>query len=264
MQQVTRDVFVGQGTAVNWVLLREGRDLTLIDAGYPRDAAGIVRGIEQIGHRLEDVRAVLLTHAHVDHAGGAAALLRRHPVPVLAHPLELPNAAGTAPEQATPLEVVRHSWRPRGARWLGSILAAGGGAHVHLAAARAFSLDGALDVPGRPTPVLSGGHTSGHTAYLIGAEEMIATGDALVTAHPLSAVHGPQLLPDFFAHDPVAADGALTAVAAAPADILLPGHGGIWHGDLEDAVARARANARHADRPASRRTRRVSMPGASG
>lgn len=239
MEQLSRDVFVGRGTAVNWVLLREGRELTLVDTGYPRDATGIVSAIEQLGHRLEDVTAVLLTHAHVDHVGGLPALLARHPVPVLAHARELPNAYGAVHEQATVLDVVRHSWRPRGARWLAAVVRAGGTAHPRLTTAGAFPTSGALDVPGRPTPVLTGGHTTGHTAYLLADAGMIATGDALVTGHPLLPRRGPQLLPGFFAHDAPGASAALADLARQPADTVLPGHGDVWRGDLGEAAEQA-------------------------
>ena len=251
MEQVTRDVFLGRGTAVNWVLLREGRDLTLIDAGYPRDAPGIVRAIEGLGHRLDDVAAVLVTHAHVDHVGGLPALLARRDVPVLAHAAELPNAHGDVHEQASPADVLRRFWRPRGARWLARIVHAGGAAHVRVPSARAFPHAGPLDVPGRPTPVPTGGHTTGHTAYLLGAEGMLATGDALVTGHPLAAAPGPQLLPDLFTHDPAAASGALADLAAQPADIVLPGHGDLWRGDLAVAAEEARVRAAAGASPAA-------------
>lgn len=235
-----RNVIVGRGTAVNWVALREGRDLTLIDTGYPGDAASIVAALELLGHRLEDVKAILITHGHIDHIGGLTGLRDRHPIPVFAHQLEVPNIRGEVHEQASAFDVVRHSWRPRGARWLASIVRAGGSEHVSDASVQAFPREGALDVPGRPTPILSVGHTSGHTAYLVADEGVIVTGDALVTGHPLARSGGPQLLPDFFSHDPDGAVGSLDAIAAAPADLLVPGHGGTWKGDLAAAVAQAR------------------------
>jgi glyoxylase-like metal-dependent hydrolase (beta-lactamase superfamily II) len=235
-----RNVIIGRATAVNWVALREGKDLTLIDTGYPRDAGSIVASLESIGHRLEDVRAILITHGHVDHIGGLGALLDRHPIPVFAHRLEVPNIRGEVHEQASVFDVVRHSWRPKGARWLASIARAGGSDHVSDDTVQAFPHTGPLDVPGRPTPILSAGHTSGHTAYLVAEEGVIVTGDALVTAHPLARFRGPQLLPAFFSHEPADAIGALDAIAVAPADLLVPGHGETWNGDLRAAVAQAR------------------------
>lgn len=235
-----RNVLVGRGTAVNWVVLREGRDLTLIDTGYPRDAASIVAALDTLGHRLEDVKAILVTHGHVDHIGGIVALRDRHPVPVFAHPLEVPNIRGDIHEQASAFDVVRHSWRPQGARWLASIVRAGGSEHISDESVQPFPGTGALDVPGRPTPILSAGHTSGHTAFLVADEGVIVTGDALVTGHPLARFRGPQLLPEFFSHDAAGAVEALDVIAAAPADVLVPGHGEVWTGDLKAAVAQAR------------------------
>jgi glyoxylase-like metal-dependent hydrolase (beta-lactamase superfamily II) len=240
MIQHARNVLVGRGTYVNWTLLREGTDLTLIDTAYPRDAAGIMTSIEELGHRIEDVQAVLITHGHVDHIGGLVSLLERHPIPVFAHPREVPNLRGQVHEQATVFDVVRHSWRPPGVRWLTSIARAGGREHAIIDSVQPFSLAGALDVPGRPTPVLSAGHTSGHTAYLLADEGVLISGDALVTAHPLARFRGPQLLPEFFSHDQAASIVSLNAIAAAPADLLVPGHGQIWTGDLTAAVAQAR------------------------
>ena len=69
VDEVAHDVFLGRGTDVNWVLLREGSDVTLIDSGYPGDTDRVEASIRAIGRRPADVRAVLITHAHV--AAGA-------------------------------------------------------------------------------------------------------------------------------------------------------------------------------------------------
>ncbi|MGY1735737.1 MBL fold metallo-hydrolase [Geodermatophilus sp. SYSU D00684] len=250
MHEVTEDVFCVPGTAVNRVLVRDGRDLTVVDAGYPGDAASLADAVRALGSRLEDVRAVLVTHAHVDHVGGLSALAPG--TPVLVHPDELPNARGERREQATPLDVAVRAWRPRVARWALSIVRAGATAHPVVAAARPFPGGGPdagtgggpgggpLDLPGGPVPVPTPGHTSGHTAYLFPRHGVVATGDALVTGHPTSRVRGPQLLPGFFTASPDRARDSLGALAALPADLLVPGHGDPWRGDLTEAVARAR------------------------
>ena len=46
----------------------------LIDGGYPETAPLIIDAIAQLGFDIADVKVLLNTHAHSDHAGGLAAL----------------------------------------------------------------------------------------------------------------------------------------------------------------------------------------------
>lgn len=239
--QVTSDVFLVEGIASNWVLIRDGRDLTLIDAGYPKDLDGIVESVQRIGHRLGDVQGVLITHAHIDHVGAIPALQRTHPVATYAHERELPMLLGERHEQASTRDVVSRCWRPRVARWTFTIARAGARSEVRLPETQAVQLDSPLDLPGAPRAVACPGHTSGHTAYLLADAGIIVTGDALITGHPISARSGPQLLPAFFSHDPAQLDAGLRALAGVDADTVLPGHGPIWRGSLQTAIADARA-----------------------
>lgn len=48
----------------------------LIDGGLPQSAPLIAANIRQLGFRVEDVRYLLINHAHFDHAGGLAELKR--------------------------------------------------------------------------------------------------------------------------------------------------------------------------------------------
>ncbi len=244
LQQVTSDVFLAEGIASNWVIARDGTDLTLIDAGYPGDAAGVVASIEQIGHRIEDVRAVLITHAHIDHVGAIPALLELHRVATYADDRELPTLRGEPHEQATTWDVVSRSWRPRVAKWAITVARAGARTEIHVPETQELPGNSALDLPGGPIPISCPGHTSGHTAYLLPAAGAVVTGDALITGHPIVGTDGPQLLPGFFSHDSAAAVTALDALADIRADTLLPGHGPVWRGTLHDAVATAVARAR--------------------
>jgi endoribonuclease LACTB2 len=63
------------------------RELVVIDPGSPWDAerAAIAGELEQLTAAGASVRAVLLTHHHGDHAGGAADLAARLSAPVWAH-----------------------------------------------------------------------------------------------------------------------------------------------------------------------------------
>src|SRR5690554_4801678 len=46
----------------------------LIDGGYPETAPAIMASIARLGFDIRDVRVLLNTHAHSDHAGGLRAL----------------------------------------------------------------------------------------------------------------------------------------------------------------------------------------------
>ena len=60
--------------AVSAYLVTTSDGLILIDALYPESAEHIPRALVQLGFDPQDVRYVIVTHAHIDHAGGAAAI----------------------------------------------------------------------------------------------------------------------------------------------------------------------------------------------
>lgn len=71
------------GTSGLSSLLIESDDgLILIDGGLPQSAALIDESIRSLGFDVLDVKAILISHAHYDHAGGLAALQRLTGAPV--------------------------------------------------------------------------------------------------------------------------------------------------------------------------------------
>ena len=60
-------------------------DAIIIDPGDEGDR--LLRMIDESGATL---RAIWLTHAHVDHIGGIAAIKRRHDIPIFLHPEDRP------------------------------------------------------------------------------------------------------------------------------------------------------------------------------
>lgn len=58
------------------VLIDSGEGLVLIDGALPQSAPLIAANIESLGFRLADVKWILNSHPHYDHAGGIAALQR--------------------------------------------------------------------------------------------------------------------------------------------------------------------------------------------
>jgi glyoxylase-like metal-dependent hydrolase (beta-lactamase superfamily II) len=236
--EVAKDVFLVHGTDVNWVILRDGTDLTLIDTGYPGDFGRLEDSLGVIGRRPEDVRAVLLTHAHVDHIGGATRLNDKYGAAVYTDAREARHARREFLEQAGPLDVAANLWRPGVAPWLVRVMRVGATKRSGVPSAQPFPHAGPLDVPGAPVPVPTRGHTSGHTAYHLPEVGAVVTGDELVTWHAVTRHHGPQVLPAFFNHgDPAQ---ALAALEGLNADLILPGHGDELRRPISDAVQEAR------------------------
>lgn len=58
------------------VLVVSDEGLILLDGGLPQSAPLIDASIRRLGFRTEDVRLIVNSHAHFDHAGGIAALQR--------------------------------------------------------------------------------------------------------------------------------------------------------------------------------------------
>lgn len=58
------------------LLIETDDGLILIDGGLPQSAALIDASIQELGFDTRNVKAILVSHAHFDHAGGLAALQR--------------------------------------------------------------------------------------------------------------------------------------------------------------------------------------------
>jgi metallo-beta-lactamase class B len=58
------------------VLIASPQGHILVDAALPQSAAQIEANIKALGFRIEDVKLIVNSHAHWDHAGGIAALQR--------------------------------------------------------------------------------------------------------------------------------------------------------------------------------------------
>jgi glyoxylase-like metal-dependent hydrolase (beta-lactamase superfamily II) len=59
------------------VFIEDDGSVTLIDCGLKSAPKRIVDGLAAIGKHAGDVQRIVLTHAHNDHAGGAADMVRR-------------------------------------------------------------------------------------------------------------------------------------------------------------------------------------------
>ncbi|MFH8499946.1 MBL fold metallo-hydrolase [Streptomyces coeruleorubidus] len=243
VHHVADGTYLVHGSDTNWVILAEGDAVTLVDTGYPGDRERLLASLAEVGSSPEAVAAVLITHAHNDHLGSAEYLRATYGTPVYLHAAEAPHARREFLHQVSIGTVLKNGWRPGVLPWAVHALRSGGTTHNPVTAPEPFPAAGPLDLPGRPVPVHTPGHTDGHCAYHLPGTGVLVSGDALVSGHPTSPVEGPQLLPDMFHHERPRAVASLDVLAELEGELLLPGHGPVHRGSLKDAAHRARERA---------------------
>ncbi|KAA1422941.1 MBL fold metallo-hydrolase [Mumia zhuanghuii] len=234
------DAYLVSTEHVNWVLVEDGHDLTLIDGGYPGNAEDVERSVREIGHQMRDIRGILLTHAHIDHLGGAAKIAEAYAVDVLTGETEVAHARRDYLQQLGPAKLPMMIWRHGAVGWLLDIMRLGGTDDVAIPGALEYPA-AEVDLPGAPVAVPTPGHTDGHTAYHLPGSGVLVSGDALITGHAVSRRHGPQLIVRPFSHDRTETRHSLDAIAEVQASTLFPGHGPAWTGDMAAAAAEAHA-----------------------
>ena len=234
LEQITDSVHFANTDLVNWVLVTDGTGVVLIDAGYPGQRGLVLHSLRQLGLGPDAVRAILLTHAHIDHLGSAIWFAKTHGTPVFCHADEVGHAKRAYLEQVSPLDLAGQLWRPRWLTWSLTAVRTGALVREGIPGTRALTEDVAAQLPGQPVVIPSPGHTAGHCSYLIG--EVLVSGDALVTGHPVSPRRGPQLLPEVFNHDQDSCVRSVAALGLIDAEVLLPGHGPVWRGEISTAA----------------------------
>ncbi len=237
--QVTDIVYLARGHAVNWVLVADDSGVLMIDAGYPGDRQEVLASLRKLGYQPGDVRAILLTHAHVDHLGSAIWFASEYGTPVYCHADEVGHAKREYLEQVAVFDVALRIWRPRWAIWGVHLIRKGGLIRDGIPTAQALTNMTGAELPGHPMAVFTPGHTSGHCSYLV--DGVLASGDALITGHPLLRHRGPQLLPEIFSHSQQDCLRSLSALALLETEILAPGHGDLWRGPIREATDAAAA-----------------------
>jgi glyoxylase-like metal-dependent hydrolase (beta-lactamase superfamily II) len=211
--------YVRPGLASSHILVDEGR-AAFVDTGTTLSAGKLLGALDSLGIARSDVDAVLLTHVHLDHAGGAGALMR-----------ELPNA-----------RCVVH---PRGVRHLvdPSQLVAGAtavygeatfralyGEIVPIDAARVIGIDdgGVFRVGSRALEFLhTPGHALHHAAIADRAARVVFAGDTFgISYRELDTARGPFVFPTTtpVQFDPRALHQSVDRVAACEPDAVILTH----------------------------------------
>ena len=149
--------------------------LVLIDAGMSSDAADVLTGLKHLNRSPNDIRAILLTHWHNDHAAGAQAAHGLSAAPVYYHKDEAPFFTGAAGARG-----IRGWVSDLIPEWglLVLIKALIGEATPRPIAAQHFVHD-ADTVLDDFVVIETAGHTRGHVSYFYRPEKALFAGDAL-------------------------------------------------------------------------------------
>ena len=162
---------VGPFDFVNsFAFLEEDGRVTLVDTGMPSSVPRIEAGLAAMGKALQDVHHIVLTHAHSDHAGGAAKLKESTDAEIAISAIDAPFArAGYAP--------------PRDGSSLGgkflNLLGPKGNKFAKVIVGEEFADGDVLPVAGGLRVVHTPGHTPGHVALLHEADGVLITGDSI-------------------------------------------------------------------------------------
>ena len=206
-----------------WLLWEGGdREATLIDTGLQEDREALRKALDQIGVAENQVRMVLLTHAHCDHAGNAAYFAQQSAT-VRLHETEV-----------TFLSIPRRTYAPLG---IGSLL------RPHTALAFAIgemrypvqrtaqgivglASDAEVEIAGGALRVVaSPGHTPGHVAYFRERDGVLFSGDAVMNIIPIRRVVGLSLPIRFLSSDWNQGIASARRLADLAPRLLLSGHG---------------------------------------
>jgi glyoxylase-like metal-dependent hydrolase (beta-lactamase superfamily II) len=71
---VTKQVYRIDIADMHVFLIVQPEGITAIDAGFPGTWDFIQAGLDDLGRKPEDIKDILVTHCHVDHAGGLAVM----------------------------------------------------------------------------------------------------------------------------------------------------------------------------------------------
>lgn len=206
--------YLGFGLTSAWdghayLLVSEGEAL-LVDSGCGLASLEVGDRIEAILGESAVLVAIALTHSHVDHSGGAAALADRFGAEILAHP-EAVDRIRTGDEDATGLTqalldgVYPPELRLRSATTVRAI-------------EERDLLIGALTV----TPIFTPGHSSDHVVYRVshGDDVALFTGDLVFAQGRVAILDTPDTDVDALAE-------SIRTLREPAAEQLFPGHGAI-------------------------------------
>jgi glyoxylase-like metal-dependent hydrolase (beta-lactamase superfamily II) len=158
---------------VNSFLLQTDDGLLMIDAGWPNNTERIFAAVRESGHDPADIRHLVLTHGHIDHAGSAAEVRRRTGARTYAHAIDLELIRKGEAER--PGTTVTPGFIPAIAHVL--FIKYRGATYESFPVDQALNDGEVLTVAGDIEVIHSPGHCAGHVALLLRQDGVLVAGD---------------------------------------------------------------------------------------
>lgn len=245
--------FVRPGFDAAYLIIERGR-AAFIDCGTSFSVPHMLAALTNAGLTTDAVDWLILTHVHLDHAGGAGSLLA-----------QLPNATLVVhPRGARHMIDPAQLWAGASAVYGEAVMQQMYGRLTAVPADRVLQAedDGTIDLAGRPLRTL---HTPGHARHHIAVYDRRAnvcfTGDVFgLSYRDFDTAAGPFILPTTspVQFDPAALHASIDRLLALHPDAMYPTHygriedverlGADLHEQIDAMVAIARAAQGHADR----------------
>ncbi len=147
-------------------LLHDGNECVLIDTGLFGEWFQVRSLLKRLGLQPQSIRAILLTHGHLDHTGNLARLKSWTGAKIYAHPLEQKHIDGTYPYRGV-------------TQWCGRLEAVGRFLFRYQSVLIDEFLSDEMELPfwGGLKVVHLPGHTEGHCGFYSRKEDLLFSGD---------------------------------------------------------------------------------------
>ena len=94
LDEIVPGVYRCGSPRINWYIIEEDEQLTVVDAGLPDHWDILLETVDSLGYDVDNIDALVLTHAHSDHIGFAERLRDEAAVPVFVHEADAAMARG--------------------------------------------------------------------------------------------------------------------------------------------------------------------------
>ena len=195
---------------VNMILIAE-EELTLIDTGFRGSASQIISFIRRLGRSPEEITLIILTHNHIDHAGGLAELKRFTRAKAVLHKADVTTDESRLPYPRT-ISKLLHI--PPFSLFRPLVYVKPNEVDITVEGGEVFSPLGGLEVIHTP------GHTAGSISLFSPKKKLLIVGDALNKRY-----RDIRLPPQMVSTDLTQALDSVRRIAQLDFDTLCFGHG---------------------------------------